>query len=133
MVSKIQELNKLISSDKRKSERLNLPVRIFYTTSPDAKWLGPVSVEDIGGNGLRFNSEKKIGEGSEINIKIIFPEKEHPSIIVKASVIWCIKTSRNTYNIGVKFHKMDYADRRRFVEYISDKIMLKYLPSEAGV
>jgi len=132
-----------IAEDKRKAERLSLPIKFSFAlhelpldvSSPE--WIQPFRVDDVGGNGLRFISINKIERNTSISLKIILPDNSKPIIFTGESV-WCqaisdANCSTKIYAIGVKFHKMNHEDRKRFVGYISDQILLQYVDSEGRV
>lgn len=127
MKSKRLEFKEFFLKDKRKSDRLALPIKISYTALPENKWSKPILIEDISGYGIKFIHTKAIDLGTELNLKIIFPEELYNPIKVKAVVAWCISSDRNTYRIGVHFNKMDFEDRKRFIEYMSDKLLVAHL------
>ena len=109
--------------DKRKSDRLKLPIQIFYSSVSQGPWVGPVDVNDISGGGLSFISPLKLALESQLLFKIVFPEKNNPPIFSTGKVIWLGK-SGSCHKIGISFGKMDLPDRKRYVEYLADKILL---------
>lgn len=112
--------------EKRKSERLRLPIKVEYAYPCQAKWIKPVSVVDISGYGLNIETVEEININAQLDIKINFPEENMEPIIVRSKVIWCVKAGAGCH-IGIKFGKMNYEDRKRYIEYLSEKILLKYL------
>jgi hypothetical protein len=127
MNTKLKELKRLFAQDKRKTDRLRLPIRIFCFPASCPNWQGPVLIRDISGQGVRFLSVDKLKTGSEVAFKIEFPEFNNPRILVKSKIIWCKELKTGGYEIGVNFNKMELSDRRRYVEYITEKILEKYL------
>jgi len=125
---KLDKIKSLISQDKRKSDRLNLPLKIFYKLPSSSEWIGPLTIENIGGDGLRFRSRTKLNKNTEITLEIELPHEPKP-IPVKGKIVWCeeISLKRLNYHIGVEFSKMRYQDRRRFVKYIGRNIITEYL------
>lgn len=127
MTAKISDLRRVLSEDKRKSERLQLPVKVAYSLIPAKKWLKPVSLEDIGADGLKFTCAEKITPGAELNLKITLTDAPENQILVTAGVLRCGKIKPLLYQAAVKFHKMNYGDRQRFVEYLCENILLTCL------
>ena len=129
-------IKKLLSEDKRKANRLALPIKIFYLLPNETKKIGPVTIVDIGGGGVRFQSKERIKKDTVIDLKIYLPHRSSP-VAVKAEVIWCkkvpspkkkrAKTSRDIYGIGVRFRKMNYKNRREFVGFICENILSIHL------
>lgn len=126
MAIRINDVRKFLSEDKRKSERLALPLLILYNFPPQEEWLGPLLVDDISGHGLKFTADSAIEKDSLFNLKILLPDDTMRPIAFEAQVYRCVK-NKQKYSIGVKFHKMNYVDRRRYVKYIGEKILLKHL------
>lgn len=124
----------ILAKDKRVSDRLMLPVTIYYCLPPDESWNGPYAIDDISGHGLKFSTHNRIDNDKEIKLKLLIGREGHP-IVVKGMVIWCKKNTLHDtnlltyYEIGIKFSKMNHADRKHFVQYISEEILLKYLKS----
>ncbi|MCP5007338.1 MAG: PilZ domain-containing protein [Planctomycetes bacterium] len=142
MTSEKDKLKELLSQDSRRSERLTLPMYLFYSHLPETAWIGPQSVVDVGGDGLRFQSEHSIAENSELQLKINLSKDPTP-LIFKCKVVRCEKylnqkplpTAKNEdgYSIGVKFYKMAHTDRQKYVNFICGKILSSYLTEEDSV
>ncbi|GJQ58833.1 MAG: hypothetical protein SCALA701_16340 [Candidatus Scalindua sp.] len=139
MSSKKDELKELLSQDSRRSERLSVPVYLFYSYLPDTEWIGPQSVEDVGGDGLRFQNRHSIAKNTELQLKINLTKDPTP-LIFKCSVVRCEEISHSEqlptakkedkFSIGVKFFKMEHNDRQRYVNFICGKILSSYLTGE---
>ncbi|OPX30414.1 MAG: hypothetical protein B1H08_01795 [Candidatus Omnitrophica bacterium 4484_171] len=125
---KLDKIKSLVSQDKRKSDRLNLSLRIFYKLPSSSEWTGPLLVENIGGDGLKLNSKIKLKKDTEINLKIELPHEPQP-ITVKGKIVWCREKSPNLsgYSIGIEFSKMHPRDRRKFIKYIGKNILIEQL------
>lgn len=121
---KIAEIKKNFLKDQRKSDRISIPI-VFYMLGPDNKWIGPIPVDNISGHGLKFSSSKEIDKNTKLNLKLIFPEENNKPINVNGIVRWCSKSRLDAYNIGISFDKMNYEDRKKFVNYIGEKLLLK--------
>ena len=129
------ELKDFITKDSRRSERLFIPVNLFYSYPSSTLWIGPQTVEDVGGDGLRFRSKTEIAENTELRLKINLTREQEP-IIFMGKVARCeinektetlpTQNSEGDYSIGVKFYKMDHEDRQRYVNFICGKIISKY-------
>ena len=127
MTNKIEGIRKLIADDQRSSERLKLPVKIFYSPATwYPVWTGPVTVDDIGGDGLKFTTGTKLDKDSKLKLKIVFPGPGAEPIVVTGHIVWS-KDEGTRHSAGVKFYRMNALDRRRYVEYICDRILLKFL------
>ncbi len=120
----VEGLKKLISEDARKSDRLQLPIKISYLINPQGEWSKAYPVEDIGGNGLKFCSTVPLTAHTAIKVKLFFPEPHLEPIVVKAEVAWS-KHGGKCHHVGVQFKKMQYEERKKFVSYICERIILK--------
>ncbi len=125
-MKKVEEIARLIKLDKRKFERLELDVSVYYRYPGEIDWLGPFTASNIGGNGLSIVLAKEIEKHAELELKIFLPQKPERPIEVRGEVIW-INPVEGRFNLGIRFLKMQEDDRRIFVAYICDSIMLTYL------
>jgi len=133
------EIKDFISKDSRRCERISIPVILFYSYISGTEWIGPQPVEDVSGDGLRFRSKTEIAENTQLRLKINLT-KNHDPIIFMGKVARCednvttanLPTQNNEgdYSIGVKFYKMDYEDRQRYVNFICGKIISSYFNNE---
>ncbi len=143
MKSNFRKNKFFLAGDKRKAERLSLPIQFSFSLHDlpldvsSSEWMQPFRVNDIGGNGLRFIGINKIEQNTPLSLKIVLPDNPKPIIFVGESV-WCqdisdANCSTKIYAIGIKFRKMNHEDRKRFVAYISDQILLQYVDSEGRI
>ncbi len=142
MKSGLIKIKELLLRDKRKTERLILGGKLWYSLSSFQEWIGPFHIGDVSGGGIRFKSEKSFKKNTEINVKISFSDGSEP-LNVSVKVIWCRKVDSGKsltakrlpidYKIGIKFFKMPGDDRRRFISYYSEKILSKYLDNEGNI
>lgn len=149
MKSKLEKLQKLLAQDKRRAERLPLKLTVFYSLTPltppthsSQQWIGPLKLIDIGGGGLKFESKERLKKNTYLNLSITLPHDPHPIIFV-AEVSWCKKvatpvTSKTKkekilYHIGLKFHKMNYTDRKKIISYICENILSYYLNKNSAL
>ncbi len=77
----LDKIKSLLSQDKRKSDRLNLSLRIFYKARPSSKWIGPFIAEDIGADGLKFTSGTGLKKDIEITVRIKLSRELEPKKI----------------------------------------------------
>ena len=126
MRKKITEIVRMMSQDKRKSERVELAVILYYRLTGEAEWQGPHAAVNISGHGISFILSKEIAKLTEVDLKIVLPQDPQRPIEVKGEVIW-VSPFGGRYRLGVRFFKMKEDDRRRFVSYICDTILVTYL------
>ncbi|VAX35408.1 hypothetical protein MNBD_UNCLBAC01-832 [hydrothermal vent metagenome] len=135
-------LKETLSSDKRKSDRMQLPVKLSYALGDSLEilpkeWIDPLEVIDIGGEGAKFLSEKSIKKDTSLILKINLPNYDKP-IILTSEIIWSkkenIETSTDSaFSVGIKFNKMHYKDRKKFVSYLSDSILGLHLDDDGNL
>jgi len=126
MKKKIEDIVRMLSQEKRKSERLELAVSVYYRPPGEVDWHGPYTAVNISGHGISFILGKEIGKHTEIELKIVLPQDPQRPIEVNGEVIWA-SVFEGRYRLGVRFFKMKEDDRRRFVSYICDTILVTYL------
>ncbi len=142
MTSKKDEIKELLSQDSRRSERLSVPVYLYYSYISNTDWIGPQSVEDVGGDGLRFRNEHGIEMDTELRLKINLTNDPNP-LVFNCKVVRCEKNenpeqlpsakNEDQYSVGVKFYKMEHNDRQRYVNFICGKILSSYLTGEDSI
>jgi hypothetical protein len=140
MVSKTEKVKKLLAVDKRTTERLNAGVSVHYLPEGAEKWVTPISLCDISGGGIRFIISHPLDKNIPISLKIDLLDGQSP-IVCDGDIVWRenieqTKVSARTapkdkkgYAIGVKFYNMPPEDKKRFVLFLSEKILLKYVDS----
>jgi len=143
MDPEMKSIKTTLLGDKRTAERLFLPVGFSFSfqdlpldiSSPE--WQTPVQLENIGGNGVQFISSTEIKKETTLSLKLNLPD-ESKAILFKGNVVWSRESfdpslPKKSYVIGIKFNKMNYADRQRFVNYISDSILQQYINDDGEV
>ncbi|OQX87296.1 MAG: hypothetical protein B6D55_03835 [Candidatus Omnitrophica bacterium 4484_70.2] len=129
-------MNKVKSfTDRRRADRLSLGINVLYRIPPSPQWLSPLKLEDIGGNGLKLRVKKRIKKGEELELKLEIPPQEF--IYVKGEVIWNkwveVSSKELAYRVGIRFYKMKYTERKKFVSYLAGKILDKYLTKKGKI
>jgi Tfp pilus assembly protein PilZ len=130
-----EQLGLLLSQDKRKTERVGIPVYLTYTDSFKTLFSPKIQIEDISGGGLKFSDSQKIKNHAVLYLHLYLSPKA-PPLTIEGEVIWCTKVpARNKqkylYNKGVMFHKMNCQDRREFVSFLSNQILSSYLQNQS--
>jgi c-di-GMP-binding flagellar brake protein YcgR len=126
MEKKIEEIIQLLSQDKRKTERVELAVSVYYRLPGEADWHGPYTAVNISGHGISFIQGQEIAKRSELELKIVLPQDPQRPIELKGDVVWSSPVD-GRFRLGVRFFKMKEEDRRRFVSFICDTILTSYL------
>ncbi len=135
-----QDIRKVISQDQRRYERLNLDVTALYCLADvnnirAGEWAGPFAVDNISGKGINLSISEKLSIGTRMQMKIIISHEPKP-ILLTGTIIWRQdnvpsgdkrgKTSQ-PYSVGIRIDEMNKEDEKRFITYISDNILSKYL------
>lgn len=117
---------KLKYKDKRKSERLSIPLKMEYKVLPRQKILIETFSRDISGGGLRITLDHPLKIKDRLKTILYFPNETHP-ITAISKVIWCKrnKEDKNAYDIGIKYIKVIPKDRDRFV-FLFCEMMVNY-------
>lgn len=103
--------------ERRKAQRLNIPLRMKYKLRTERGVLEESIVQDISGGGIGLSLDKPLKKGSKLKVLIYFPDDPKP-ISAESQVVWCRKSRskrKYTYNIGIKHLRIVPADRERFV------------------
>ncbi len=131
------ELEAILSKNKRMSDRLLLSLSAEYSTSSSTLFKGPVEIKNISSGGLSCIIHENLEKGNELSIKIRLKKNEKP-ILLKGVCAWSKthtapdasqESSKNnngetpTYEIGVKFHSMSPVYRQRFINFFCDHLL----------
>lgn len=82
------------------------------------KWRANYKVRNISKEGALLIVDKKLREGTEINLSMDVPGDNVP-IFASCEVAWQKGSSKDKlYETGVKFKRMEGPDRGRLLEYI---------------
>ncbi len=117
-----EALKRILSHDKRKTDRLNTPVLISYQLPFTADWSKPVVASDISASGMQFTDPFEITPWADIRVYIRMPATYTP-ITVRATVAWCQKQPNGMFTKGIRFQIMDPNDRREFLKFIFNELL----------
>ncbi len=118
---------KTIKDERRKSQRLKIPLKIHCKWSQKTKVLQEILSQDISGGGMRIKTSKPLKEGFHLKTLLYFPNASKP-VHVTSEVVWCKrkkKAGNIYYDVGVKHLRIAKADRQRFV-FLFCETMLNY-------
>jgi len=119
---------RLRKQERRKTQRLDLPLKIHYKWLKRKGVLQEIFAQDISGGGMRIRTEKAFRKGQRLKTLLYFPNTSKP-IHVTSEVIWCKKRKlrgKTCFDVGVKHVYILPRDRERFV-FIFCEAMLNYL------
>ncbi|MBD3245994.1 MAG: hypothetical protein GF333_03190 [Candidatus Omnitrophica bacterium] len=140
MREELKKLQTLLAKEKRKTDRVTLPLEMEFAMSGRNRWHRPLAIEDISGGGMRFLSPVPLTRGQVISLKLKLPDEQKP-FSVDADVIWNSQpenthsgsSSYPAYLTGIRFHKMSPQDRQKFVFYVSRTILSEYLDQHGDI
>lgn len=121
---------KIRKNERRKSQRLRLPLKIKYKWSSEKGALQDIFTNDISGGGIRIRSSKLLRKGDRIKSELFFPHNSQP-VEVLSEIVWCKKKHLKTktyFEAGLKHVKILPRDRERFV-FLFCETMLNLLLS----
>ncbi len=111
-------MNLRFEAGRRKSQRLNIPLRVKYAADPQGHGLvGPVVADNISGRGMSFTLEEPLRKDEKLRMLIYFPDDPKPIGSV-SRVVWCKKDDREKrpcFKVGIQHLRIDPDDRERFV------------------
>ncbi len=116
--------------DRRKTQRLNIPILVKYKIFPRKKLLEETFCQDISGSGFRLKTEYPIKNGERFKTLLHFPSSLKP-VTATSEVVWCKeaalkdKFGRRNYNIGIRYLKIAPKDKERFI-YLFCELLLNY-------
>lgn len=130
---------KKILEERRKAQRLNIPLQIKYKLLTKKRILEEVFCQDISGGGLKLRLKESLTVGQRMEVLLYFPNDPNP-VTAKSSVVWCkrrlTKKKGPFFDIGVKHIKINPKDKERFVFLFCEMMInfllpnLKYLKNE---
>jgi hypothetical protein len=117
--------------DRRKADRLPVPVRVTYRIKRDAHldMTGNTTVSDLSGGGLRLMVSEDIPLSTPCELTIHLPEDQHP-LTAGGTVTWCAKRAsrgKSAFEIGVSLATMSRPERERYYQFICDRLLDHYL------
>ncbi len=117
-------------SERRKKQRLNIPLKVKYKWLAKKGILEEVFTRDISGGGMRIRVDKPFKKGGRLKALLYFPEEDKP-INVITEVVWCKKRKfkkKNKFDVGIKHVKVAAQDKERFV-FLFCETMMNFLMS----
>jgi c-di-GMP-binding flagellar brake protein YcgR len=110
-----------IKIERRKAERLSIPLKVKYKIKGTAGRQKDAPWEDISGLGIRFclNNPLSLKEELEIALYVLGDSKPIEAI---GRVAWCKEFDKGEFKTGVEFIKIK--DQMRFTELIC-RVMLE--------
>lgn len=117
-------------TERRKAQRLKIPILISYKVFPRKKVIDETFSQDISGRGFRLKTAYPLKRGEKFRTLLHFPSSAAP-VTAKSEVVWCKEASikskygRRHYNIGMRYLTIAPKDRDRFI-YLFCEMLLNY-------
>lgn len=121
---------KYTGPERRRFPRIKIPLFVFYKLETDEPYASFKAIsQNIGGQGLMFETEKPIPLGSKLYLEMYQPSLKYKDLMfliaAKTKVVWVDKKEDvnkeegvNKYQIGVEFVEIEKEDRNRVIEYV---------------
>ena len=109
-------------SEQRKNIRIDEQLRVTYQVIYPPDGHGGSSSKNISEGGICLPTQQRLQAGMILELSIHITEDANP-IVATGEVIWLRdkEESRFPYSMGLKFVKIDPADRDKVFEYIRKK------------
>ncbi len=111
------------AEERRKFIRLEVPVDLKYIATGDAVRKEAIT-KDLSCEGLRFTSEKELGEGSSLELNLDIPDAPNP-VHISGKVVWAKRLSLedgSPFEVGIEFTKIEEDNKNTFLKYLCDLI-----------
>ena len=105
--------------ERRKYARVNGLVLVNYKI-PNLQMEGKSSAFDISVLGLRITVDKRLENGTTLEMEIYLPGSSQP-ILAKGEVIWAENCKEHFY-AGIKFTLIDEKNKTRLIDYTKRKL-----------
>jgi len=107
--------------ERRKFTRYAIPLRIAYVLEGDnVVYKG--DTKNISSLGIRFESQKKLKEGSQLELKITLPKAPNP-VHAEGKLVWVRKQTiadSSPYEVGMEFLKIEEDNKNTFLKFLCD-------------
>ena len=121
---------KIRKNERRKAQRLNIPLKIKYRWVAKRGILQEIFTQDISGGGIKIRTDRPFKIGNRLRTLLYFPDEPKPVNIV-SQVAWCKKgkiRKKIYFDIGIKHIKIEPPDRERFILLFCE-MMINFLAS----
>jgi len=116
---------KRVMEERRRFIRLEVPIEVKYVVEEDSDPVRKrVATKDLSCDGLRFISERKLDEGSLLDLNLTIPGATNP-VHIKGKTIWSKKLSTEDaapFEVGLEFVQIEEDNKNTFLKYLCDLI-----------
>ncbi len=113
--------------ERRRYQRLELPIRVKYEVSRKKKPRKEAVTKDISGGGFKLRLDAPLDKRKTLKAYLYFPAGGRP-VSARSRVMWTKKVRRggnHMYDNGIGHVSIDRKDRQRFV-FLFCETMLNY-------
>lgn len=109
-----------LKTEKRKAERLPIPLKVKYKSKKGRPLLKEAVYENISGLGIRLCVSEPLERGDVIEVLISHSQYSGPFNTV-CRVCWCKKLKEDKFQAGLEFLKV--RNRLQFINFLCAEIM----------
>jgi len=106
-------------NNKRRFPRLNMPVQIEYAKLENPSPACKGRMKDISIAGISIITNELLEQGTYLDVKFFLPKSKEP-IEAISKVAWSREVGRNSFETGIEFVKIKYADQERIGQLIKE-------------
>lgn len=107
--------------ERRKFTRYIIPLKISYVLENDSIVNNGIT-KNISSLGIRFESEKELKEGKNLELKLEIPKAANP-VHAEGKLVWVRKQTledNSLYDIGMEFLKIEEDNKNTFLKFMCD-------------
>jgi len=124
------DMDRILLSEKRRSRRLRIPLKIEYATLSKTRSICETICSDISGGGIGIISRHPLKKGEKVRTLLYSPEDKRP-VEAMSVVTRCRKTEdhagQEIYDIGLKHVTISKSDQRRFLALLMETFVGYFL------
>jgi len=107
--------------ERRKFTRYTVPLKISYVLDGD-NLVQKGTTKNISSLGIRFESERLLKEGSNLELKLELPTAPNP-VHAQGKLVWVRKLTledNSPYEVGMEFLKVEEDNKNTFLKFLCD-------------
>jgi len=120
--------------EKRKADRLKVPLQVEYRFSTQRKTLiERIRAHNISGSGIGLILSNPMEIGTRLKTLVYFPDDTRPVELI-SKVVWCRPKAKHSFAVGIKHTTIAPKDKERFISLFCET-MINYfiLPSKVVI
>lgn len=107
--------------ERRKFTRYELPLKLSYILDGE-NIVHAGNTKNISSLGIRFESEKKLKEGTAVDLKFEVPKASNP-VHAQGKLVWIKKLTledNSPFEVGLEFLKIEEDNKNTFLKFMCD-------------